>query len=104
MNASDAAEAKPAQPTLVEIPRPPLFGSMLPFHSGFKIDPADVNRTFRKMSEWYGTFYSLGLPGVGQGWDGTLYVTGDPDQMIKVLRQEGMYPSGAGEKQWVLKV
>jgi hypothetical protein len=106
-NASEQAAAKlsqkPAQPQLVEIPRLPLFGSMLPFHSGFKIDPADANGTFRKMSETYGSFYSLGLPGVGQGWEGTLYVTDDPDQMMKVLRQEGMYPSGSGERQWVLK-
>ena len=102
-NASEAAAAKPSQPKLVEIPRLPLFGSMLPFHSGFKIDSADANGTFRKMSETYGSFYSLGLPGVGQGWDGTLYVTGDPEQMMKVQRQEGMYPAGAGERQWVLK-
>lgn len=104
MNASEeATAAKPLHPKLVEIPSLPLFGSMLPFHSGFRIDPADANGTFRKLGETHGSFYSLGLPGVGKGWDGTLYVTGDPDQMMKVLRQEGSYPAGAAENQWVLK-
>jgi acetone carboxylase gamma subunit len=55
------------------------------------------------MSKTYGDFYSLGIPGVGSDVYGTFYVTNDPAEMIKVIRQEGAYPYGAAEEQWLLK-
>jgi hypothetical protein len=90
-------------PKLVEIPKLPLVGSMIPFHSGLKMDLRDMNGSFRRMNATYGDFYSLGMPGVGPGWCGTVYMTNDPGEMVKVLRQEGTYPSGAVENQWLFR-
>jgi hypothetical protein len=115
---TDAASTRPPPPSpppskqriprshdlkLVEIPRLPVFGSMIPFHSGMKVDLNDINGSFRRMHATYGDFYSLGMPGVGPDWYGTVYMTSDPGEMIKVLRQEGTYPSGAVENQWLFR-
>lgn len=36
----------------------------------------------------------------GAGLDGTVYIVRDPHEMLKVLKQEGAYPSGAIQKEW----
>lgn len=52
------------------------------------------------MHDRYGSFYSLGFPGLGKGLHGTLYVLDDPHEMLKVLKMEGKYPSGIIQNQW----
>ena len=90
-------------PTLVEIPSVPLFGSMISAISGLKVDPTDFVGSWRKWTDDYGPFYSLGVPGLGSGSHGTAYVTTDPDQLHKVLKQEGSFPAGLVEGQWLFK-
>jgi hypothetical protein len=60
---------------LVEIPKLPFVGSMISSFSG--ILPMDESKTFETWSELrrrrFGDFYSIGIPGVGEGWYFTLY-------------------------------
>ena len=49
------------------------------------------------MRQRFGDFYSFGLPGLGSGLFGTVYVIQDPHVMAGLLRQEGPHPSGAAE-------
>ena len=49
------------------------------------------------MRRQFGDFYSFGLPGVGSGLYGTVYILQDPVTMARLLRHEGQYPSGAAQ-------
>jgi hypothetical protein len=55
------------------------------------------------MNAEYGNFYSVGMPGLGTGLYATVYMVTDPEEFVKIVRQEGTYPSGAIENQWVSK-
>ena len=41
-----------------------------------------------------------GFPGFGTGLHGLMYTIYDPNEMVKVVRSEGAYPSGIVEKLW----
>lgn len=89
---------------LVEIPKLPLLGSMVPAYSKIpKMDPNKMTDYFRKLNQTYGPYYSFGMPGLGGGdIYNTIYVVRDPAEMMKVLKQEGTYPSGGVEDVWPL--
>lgn len=92
-------------PTLKEIPSLPIVGSLISSYSGLpKIDFLGTNmiETMRAINKENGPFFSMGIPGFGTGLKGTIYTVGDPDVMLKVLKQEGTYPSGVVEKEWPL--
>lgn len=91
------------QPPLKRIPTLPVFGSMISFYSG--VPPFDMNNFvhyMRKIMKEHGPFFTIGFPGFGAGSHGTVYVVRDPMEMLKVLKQQGSYPSGLVEKEWPL--
>lgn len=87
--------------TLYNVPKLPFLGSIVPQYSG--TDKFDLSKTY---DWWYGNhekfgnFYSIGLPGMGKGLDGTAYVVTDPNEYMKVLRKEGKHPFGAVMTEW----
>ena len=92
------------QPALTHIPKLPLIGSMIPSYSG--IHPLDDDKTFKAWPanrEKFGDFYSIGIPGLGQGLYNELYVLQDPNAFAKVMRLEGKHPSSVVELQWSVK-
>jgi len=83
-------------PELKELRKYPLVGSMLPI-------PWDGNTLpfFRKLMKENGPFFSFGMPGLGSDdIYGTLYVIRDPQEMLRLLKKEGQYPSGAVQRIW----
>lgn len=57
------------------------------------------------MRKQYGDFYKMGIPGLGKGIHGTMYVLTDANEMMKVIRQERgrqPYPRGIVESEWPL--
>jgi cytochrome P450 len=90
-------------PDLVKVPALPILGSTLSAYSGSpQIAPDRLLQWVSEMHAKYGAFYQLGLPGVGQGSRALAYVITDPNEMLKVVRQEGKHPSGLLEAQWPL--
>jgi len=90
-------------PPLKEIPSLPVFGSLVSAYSGIPaFNPDKFDKFWRNLHKEYGPFYSVGVPSFGSGLRGTLHVVRDPAEMLKVLRQEGTYPSGIVEKEWPL--
>jgi len=57
---------------------------------------------FLRRHRRHGDFYSIGIPGFGAGLSGTCYVLQDPNEMAKIVRREGKYPSGAAEFSWAI--
>lgn len=93
-----------SHPPLFEIPSLPILGSMVPWHSG--MTPMDFTRErelLLEQAKQSGYFYSMGIPGYGQGLHGTVYVVSDPREYMKVVRHEGVYPSGLIETLWPMK-
>jgi cytochrome P450 len=75
---------------------------MIPAYSGIPaFDMNHMSRYFRRLYAEHGPFLSLGFPGLGTGIKGTLYVVRDPDEMLKIIRQE-KHPSGIVELEWPL--
>ena len=74
---------------------------MIPQHSGLPefnfSNQYEFNNAIRKK---FGNFSEVGIPGFGIGLHGTMYNIYDPDEMAKVVRSEGSYPSGLIEKIW----
>lgn len=88
---------------LVKVPALPIFGSMIPSYSGTpKLSP-DILSWWTAMHRQYGPFYQMGFPGLGVGLFKTMYVISDPTEMMKILKQEGSYPSGIVESQWPIR-
>lgn len=90
-------------PPLVHVPSMPVFGSVISAYSG--LPPVDFTRmieVWRKIHQQYGPFYSIGLPSVGVGWLQRVYILRDPNEMLKVLKQEGTYPAGLIQTEWPL--
>lgn len=99
---SSSPENDPGAPKLVEIPALPFVGSLLPAYSNTPpMDESLVFETWPELRRRFGDFYSIGIPGLGDGWKGTMYVIQDPKEMMKILRREGIYPTSIVQKQWV---
>jgi len=60
-------------------------------------------KQIRAVREKFGDFHTVGIPGFGVGLHGTLYTIYDPDEMMKIVRNEGSHPSGIVEKVWVFR-
>jgi len=57
---SSSVESSPP-PKLKQIPRLPVLGSMVPFHSGLPpLEPNQINNWFRGLHEAHGPFYAFG--------------------------------------------
>lgn len=91
---------------LQEVPSLPYLGSMIPAHSGVpKFDMNTYYEFYPSIRKQYGDFYKIGIPGLGKGAHGTVYVLTDPTEMQKVIRQERgkqPYPRGIVEAEWPL--
>jgi len=93
-----------APPQLQHCPSLPFIGSTVPQYS--KAPPLDVSKSydyFPEMQRLFGEFYTMGIPGIGVGVNQTVYVISDPREMMKVLRSEGRFPSGAGQSAWGMR-
>jgi hypothetical protein len=88
-------------PPLKHIPAYPLVGSMIHQLSGIPpFDPAHSFEFWPQLTKDYGDFYTIGIPGIGEGSNGKLHILQDPYEMMKVLRSEGKFPSSVVENQW----
>jgi hypothetical protein len=79
--------------TLKHVPSLPFLGSMIPQHSGIKLDLANHSDTWRTCRQKYGDFYTIG----------TLHVVNDPLEMQKVLRSEGKFPTSSVMDLWTFR-
>lgn len=88
-------------PVLKKIPTLPFVGSMIPQHSGVPLFTLQTQYEFNnEMRRKFGEFIQFGVPGFGNGLRGDMYQLFDPNEMAKVVRSEGAYPSGLVEKIW----
>jgi cytochrome P450 len=102
--AASPDNATTKHPKLKEIPSLPFVGSMISAYSGYHVDLKGTSfvKDIRERNQEYGPFYSVGIPGFGQGLYCTVHVLSDPDIMAKILRQEAQYPAGIVEGEWPL--
>jgi len=87
--------SKENRPDLVHLPVLPLIGSYLTSYSG--MPPVSIDRIFDwrpLMRSIYGDFYCYGSPTIGTGLFKKVYCVTDPQEMNKVLYNEGKYPLG----------
>jgi cytochrome P450 len=87
-------------PTLQTVPSWPIVGIFFQIIPGigkiaqdyYKVPEMNANNAFEfysSMYKKYGSFYCAEIPGLGK-----LHTLTDPNEMLKVLRQEGAYPRG----------
>lgn len=93
--------------SLKEVPVLPYLGSFIPQYSN--VPPFDPDKSldyWPQLRRTYGDFYKIGLPGFGVGRDGIMYVLNDPQEMMKIIRQEKTsqlpYPIGIVQAEWPL--
>jgi cytochrome P450 len=102
--AAGAVAAKASETKLAIVPTLPYLGSLVPQYSNTpKLEPNSCYDFFPEIRRRYGNFYRLGIPGLGKGRDGIMYVLTDPSEMQKILRQERSgqpYPRGLIEAEW----
>ncbi|KAL7511310.1 hypothetical protein ACHAXN_011079 [Cyclotella atomus] len=91
---------------LQHIPSLPYLGSLIPQYSSIPtFGPTTYYDFYPTIRKRYGDFYSIGIPGLGKGSHGTMYVITDANEMQKVIRQERAsqpYPRGVVESEWPL--
>ena len=95
-------------PRLQEIPTLPFLGSLVPSYSGTPpLDMRSFYKYFPQLRSQFGNFYKMGFPGWGKGSTGEIYVLSDPNEMMKVLRQEKTsavpYPLGITSATWPIR-
>ena len=83
----------------------PYLGSIVPQYSNTPpFDPQKFYDYYPEMRRRHGDFYRMGFPGLGKGRDGLMYIATDPNEFIKVIRQERgstmPYPRGIVEAEW----
>jgi len=72
-------------------------------YSGITFDPDNIIGIWPEIRKKFGDFYTIGLPGPGTGIHGTVHVLQDPNEMMKVLRSEGKYPTSSVQDLWSFK-
>jgi len=115
-NAFSSASATPAScpmtkektdetshPVLQNAPSLPFVGSLITKYSGVSFDMNTQYENGLEGRRRFGDFFTLGVPGFGTGLHGTLYSITDPNEMMKIVRNEGAHPSGLVEKIWALR-
>ncbi|GKZ00248.1 hypothetical protein MPSEU_000977700 [Mayamaea pseudoterrestris] len=92
-------------PTLKHVPSLPVVGSLLAPYSKVphQLDPSKMMQVYPELTKQYGDFYSIGIPSIGEGSHGTVHVLQDPQEMMKVLRSEGKFPSSVVTEQWPVR-
>jgi hypothetical protein len=85
---------------LKHIPSLPFVGSMIPQYSGITMELDDATNVWIECRKKFGDFYTIGIPGIGAGVHGTLYMVQDPHEMAKVIRVEGKYPTSSVQDLW----
>jgi hypothetical protein len=79
----------------------PFFGSLVHQFSG---TPPFLPHTMYdyeiKMRQKFGEFYNMGFPVFGRGVFGETISITNPNEMLKVIRAEGKYPSGVVNFAW----
>ena len=95
-----AAVPKEDKIKLKHVPSLPLLGSSISSFSGINVDINNLFAIWPDARKKFGDFYTIGLPGRGEGINGTLYIVQDPKEMMKVLRVEGKYPTSVVQDLW----
>lgn len=91
-------------PQLKHCPALPFLGSTVPFYSNAPaLDTSTTYDYWPEMTRRFGEFYTMGIPGIGAGVKQTVHVIQDPQEMMKVLRSEGQFPSGAAQTAWAMR-
>jgi hypothetical protein len=86
---------------LQHVPSLPFVGSLIPQHSGIAMElEGDATKVWVECRRRFGDFYTIGIPGIGAGLHGTLYMVQDPHEMAKVIRSEGKYPTSSVQDLW----
>ncbi|KAL3793520.1 hypothetical protein HJC23_007260 [Cyclotella cryptica] len=105
---TDREQSRPV-PTLKDVPSVPLLGvfvNAIPFIGDWlndnfyhnpNVTPHNAYDVHYEMYQKYGTFYTTYIPGIGEGLYPKVYMIMDPEEMKKVIRQEGAYPRGGVE-------
>jgi len=99
--ATVTAGATNAEVELVDIPKLPFIGSMIPQYSNtvpYNFD--SVYTYWYESRKKFGDFYCMGFPGMGKGITGETYVMTDANEFMKVLRKEGSFPYGLLTDLW----
>ena len=98
------AKSNKHHPKLNEVPSLPLVGSVgIPIYSGTPpLKWAAIYDFHTEMHRRFGDFYRFGAIGFGDSNDiyRNSFVITDPNEMLKVVRDQGIYPSGAIQNQW----
>ncbi|KAL7488004.1 hypothetical protein ACHAW6_013598, partial [Cyclotella cf. meneghiniana] len=102
-------EASRPVPILKDVPAVPLLGvfvNAIPvigdwlndnFYRNPIVTPHNAYDVHYEMYQKYGTFYTTYIPGMGEGLYPKVYMIMDPEEMKKVIRQEGAHPRGGVE-------
>mmetsp|Transcript_13859 Transcript_13859/g.27235 ORF Transcript_13859/g.27235 Transcript_13859/m.27235 type:complete len:531 (-) Transcript_13859:267-1859(-) len=98
------ASPKPAS-AVPGLPTVPFLGSMRhltqrygdPKRAQYAIQLDNYQKFCKEMGS---RVWTSGIPGIGAGVSGTLYTCADPEEYLKVIRQEGKYPRGMIESMW----
>ena len=99
-----SAGAPEDPPQLNHCPSLPFIGSTVPQYSNApEMDMSKSFDYFPAMTKKFGQFYTMGIPGIGSGVNQTVYIVQDPQEMMKVLRSEGQFPSGAAQSAWGIR-
>jgi len=97
---STAASTK-SKVQFVDVPKLPIFGSFIRQYSNAAPYKADsVYDFWFNNRKRFGDFFCLGMPALGKGMTGDIYIMTDPNEMMKVLRKEGIFPIGVLAFQW----
>ncbi len=101
MNIEDSIlEKSNGTTTLQVVPKLPVVGSFFSIIPGIggqlskyynvpALNNDNMYEFYSSMNKRYGDFYKIEIPGFGE-----VHILTDPNEMIKVLRQEGAYPLG----------
>ncbi|KAL7537062.1 hypothetical protein ACHAWF_005651 [Thalassiosira exigua] len=94
--------ASSAAPKLARIPSLPYLGSVIPQHSGVPDTLLKPYEFWPELRRRHGDFFTIGIPNIGDANDvrHTLYVVHDPNEMLKVVRSGGAFPSGLVQSMW----
>jgi cytochrome P450 len=88
-------------PKLKHVPKLPFLGSLISSYSGIPpFEPGKMYEFEIAVRRKFGDFYTLGFPIFGRGlFAETINIT-SPEEMLKVIRAEGAYPSGLVNNAW----